>query len=285
MKYVLSRLGNNTDARFCTAGAVIGDIVLKGTREWATHNANCYIGCSHGCIYCYARANAARFNLRKPSDWGRMTPSIMASKTFGKKDGVVMFPTSHDITPDTLGFSSAFLKKILKPGNSVLIVSKPHLSCIRYLCETFAPFKDKVLFRFSIGTLQPDVSLFWEPEAPLPEERIVALSHAYESGFSTSVSIEPMLDQNVDDVISAVTPYVTEKIWIGKMNLVTARLRINGFADKIKHPYVQDLIDFTCADDFILSLGARHGDNEHIRWKDSIQQVLDDRKESELENA
>ena len=34
-----------------------------GTAEWAKYNLNCQSGCSHGCLYCYAQAQAQRFNM------------------------------------------------------------------------------------------------------------------------------------------------------------------------------------------------------------------------------
>ena len=32
-----------------------------GTREWSEHSVNCRQGCTNGCLYCYARAQALRF--------------------------------------------------------------------------------------------------------------------------------------------------------------------------------------------------------------------------------
>ena len=41
---------------------------------------------------------------------------------------------------------------------------------------------------------------------------------AWESGFKTSVSVEPFLDYDPTELIKTVAPFVTESIWIGKMN-------------------------------------------------------------------
>ena len=29
---------------------------VSGTKEWACHNVNCYNGCRHDCLYCYAKS-------------------------------------------------------------------------------------------------------------------------------------------------------------------------------------------------------------------------------------
>ena len=59
-----------------------------------------------------------------------------------------------------------------------------------------------------------EVLKFWEPGAPSFDERIACLKYAYEAGYATSISCEPMLDDKIDLVIDAVRPDVTHSIWI-----------------------------------------------------------------------
>jgi hypothetical protein len=47
-----------------------------------------------------------------------------------------MFPSSHDILPEILDNYLIVLKKLLKAGNSVLIVSKPWPFCIEKITNT-----------------------------------------------------------------------------------------------------------------------------------------------------
>jgi hypothetical protein len=89
-----------------------------------------------------------------------------------------MFPTSHDITPRFLRQSLPTITNLLR-HNQVLIVSKPHLAVVRALCKELAGQKDKILFRFTIGSLKKSTCAFWEPGAPPPRERISALQHAF----------------------------------------------------------------------------------------------------------
>ena len=70
---------------------------------------------------------------------------------WGKRKGRIMFPTTHDITPETLEECVTFIHKLLAPGNKILIVSKPHLECIKRICNEFSQYKEDILFRFTIG--------------------------------------------------------------------------------------------------------------------------------------
>lgn len=111
-----------------------------GTQEWAKQNENCITGCSHDCKYCYAKSNAVRFKRNTIAGWKNEQPmNNKLTKGFRKRTGRIMFPTTHDITPDHLGECISFLGKILKPGNDVLVVSKPHLECVSALCNQSVP--------------------------------------------------------------------------------------------------------------------------------------------------
>jgi DNA repair photolyase len=143
-----------------------------------------------------------------------------------------MFPSAHDITPDHLAESLIVIKKLLKARTKVLIVTKPHYECIKKICEKYKKYTDKILFRFTIGSSDSDILKYWEPGAPSFEERLKCLKYAYKSGFQTSVSCEPMLDNNIGIVIKKVLPYVTDAIWLGKANFLLGRLKINKCNDK-----------------------------------------------------
>ena len=182
-----------------------------------------------------------------------------------------MFPSSHDITPNNLTPCITVLEKLLKTGNEVLIVSKPHLDCIEAICSRFSDYRKRILFRFTIGACDDSVLSFWEPGAPTYSERIASLQYAYENGFQASVSVEPMLDSaNIDRLIEEVLPYVTETIWIGKMNHLT-RLAKNAnpqLLSAIQH------VEAGQTDDIIHAIYLHHKLNPKIRWKASIKKVV-----------
>jgi DNA repair photolyase len=246
---------------------------VSGTKEWADKNVNCILGCPHGCLYCYGRGMARRFHrIGSDSDW--LTPVVRieeVTRNRGRYGGRIMFPSTHDITPELLEPCLTVLGKLLAAGNELTIVSKPHLDCIRRICRDFADHKQQILFRFTIGAYDDSILSFWEPGAPSYGERLACLEHAFSNGFKTSVSVEPMLDApNVVELFHRLTPYVTDSIWLGKMN----RAR-NCIADRT--PEVEaaiERIEANQTDDKIWTIYNALKDEPQARWKESIKEVV-----------
>ena len=163
------------------------------------------------------------------------------------------------------------MKNLLVAGNRVLVVSKPHFECIKAICEMFGSFKDQILFRFSIGACDNRILSYWEPNAPRYNERKQCLIYAYQEGFQTSVSVEPMLDSaNIDTLISELSPYVTHSIWIGTMNHLG---RFGKGSDMVLRQAIDD-IKRGQTDSIIKSIYRRHKDNPMIKWKKEIKKMV-----------
>ena len=246
-----------------------------GTAEWAVHNLNIQQGCGNDCRYCYAKAMAIRFGRMTSKSWATK-PKIdqhQVAGRFGKRSGRIMFPTSHDIDPSNIEACLTVLKKVLAAGNEVLIVTKPVPECIKRLCAELGVFKDQVMFRFTIGSANNQVLRAWEPGAPSFEERLASLKHAFAAGYQTSLSCEPMLDQNIHAVIDAVRPYVTDKVWLGRANQLGPIIAVNCPGDRKARAMAEEL-KALISDDHIRALYARYGTDPLIRWKDSAKKVL-----------
>ena len=159
----------------------------------------------------------------------------------------------------------------LLPRNRMLVVSKPHLECIKKFCEMFRPYRRRILLRFSIGACDNQILSYWEPNAPSYEERKASLMYAYNADFRTSVSAEPMLDSaNIDTLNSELLPYITHSIWIGTMNHLGRFGKGSGMVlqqeiEKIRRGQT---------DSIIKSIYGRYKDNPMIRWKKEIKKVV-----------
>jgi len=202
---------------------------IAGTKEWASESANIILGCEHRCRYCYARANALRRKQIPNHDvWGTEYNRVRPQEVRKRRkllDGTVMFPTTHDITPEHLDACLTVIENLLVAGNRVLLVSKPHLACVQAICGLFPAYREQILFRFSIGGVDDSVLSYWEPGAPSFAERIASLSHAFRAGYATSVSAEPLLQANkAVELVKLVSPWVTDSVWIGKMNGIHHRV-------------------------------------------------------------
>jgi len=244
---------------------------VSGTKEWSKHSVNCISGCAHNCRYCYARSMAHRFGrISSHNEWVNMqVRPIEVNRPRHKLDGRVMCPTTHDITPETLAPCKVVLKKLLVAGNDVLIVSKPHLTCIEAICRAFKQYSKQILFRFTIGARNNDLLSYWEPGAPPYEERLACLRLAYEEGYATSVSCEPLLD--VKDVVGLckdLAQYVTDSIWIGKMNKVDTRV-VPNTADIQK-----ERIKKYQTKEYVFWVYEQLKNNPLIKWKESYKEVL-----------
>jgi DNA repair photolyase len=197
--------------------------ITAGTKEWADHNINCIIGCENNCRYCYAKLMARRFRKATYENWSTMKiREDVVQRSFGKMSGRIMFPTSHDIV-DIPGVREACfitLGKLLESDNEVLVTTKPRFSIIKQIDKRYSDYKDRLQFRFTITSVDNNLLQFWEPNAPLFEERFKSLKYAFNKGYRTSVSIEPFLDRKPHVLIRKVEPFCSESIWIGKMNYI-----------------------------------------------------------------
>lgn len=258
---------------------------LSGTKEWASDSANCITGCSHDCAYCYASAIARRYGwLRQTTvngkgeiimgerPWSEMrVRQLELARTWTRKRGVIMFPTSHDITPATLEPCTQVLLNILRAGNRVLITTKPHLAVVENLCRVLEPWRAQIMWRMTITAGADALLSYWEPGAPRFGERLGCLGHAWNRGWRTSVSIEPMLDPcNVVHLVDQVSHYVTDTIWIGMMNHPRHRVRVRTDFDRL---ILDDLI-YDQREENIRAIYAELKDCPFIRWKESIKEVV-----------
>jgi hypothetical protein len=312
-----------------------------GTREWSQASVNCCTGCAHGCLYCYARAAALRFGrLADGREWVNETPrdrkpvsrshGLTVPRSHGptvprscdwwkspiynrRYPGVVMFPTTHDITPGNLDCCLTVLQRLLWAGNKVLVVSKPHLDCTRRILRGVdgtglggSVGRTRIEFRFTIGAIDRTLLDFWEPGAPTLPERMAALELVFKQGWKTSVSAEPLLEPATAlDLIGMVHPFITETIWIGMANKLRARTAWIAQARGDNHFNVRRPIHDAAGHELpspealeaaIVGLEACQTpeairrvydplkSNPQVRWKDSYRQALGLPEQEEPDN-
>jgi len=250
-----------------------------GTKEWSESSVNIQLGCEHGCRYCYARYQAVMFRKWCTAEQWK-DPVIILSKvtrSYLKRAGVVMFPTTHDITPRNLSESICVLRKLLKAGNKVLLVSKPHSDCIEAICDSFQGYRKRLMFRFTIGSHDDRILSFWEPNAPCFNERLQCLMYAYESGYQTSVSCEPFLEPGLNEVIDLfekLKTYITHSLWFGKLRHFNKRMDMTGVTSEQKERFIKPL-KAAQSDETVWDIYNQLHSERLIRWKDSIREVID----------
>ncbi len=246
-----------------------------GTKEWAKDNVNIQRGCEHGCLYCYARFNAVKWFKRCTAEqW--LNPVInqaKVDKNYYKGKGVVMFPSTHDITPKNLSECLCVLRKLLDAGNQVLIVSKPHWPCITLICETLKEYRSQIMFRFTIGSKNDEILSFWEPNAPKFKERLACLKYAYNCRYQTSVSCEPYLDSNVIDLFLAVKSWTTHSFWIGKLRDFKRRVDMSDVTPEQNDKFIKPL-KAAQTDEAVWAIYNQLAIEKLVKWKDSIREII-----------
>lgn len=189
---------------------------------------------------------------------------------FRKFSGRVMFPSTHDLfdIPKYKNACFLVLKNLLLSNNEILITTKPRYTIIKSIDKEFAEKKNLIQFRFTITSTDNKLLQFWEPNAPSFEERLKSLKYAYKKGYKTSVSIEPFLDFNPDSLISEISPYVTESIWLGIMNYIPRKNILKSeipFYESIRKNYEKAHLQ---------EIYSEFHELPKIRWKDSIKKKL-----------
>lgn len=109
--------------------------------------------------------------------------------------------------------------------------------------------------------------------------QLEALQYAFSHGFETSVSVEPMLDSaNIAVLVDDLTPFVTDFIWLGKMNKLDTRVvidnkEVDSAVNKIKSGQTNQKI---------LDIYDNFKNHTKIKWKDSIKEVVGLTKPQEI---
>lgn len=248
-----------------------------GVSEWAPYSYNIGTGCVCDCVYGYccgitidmARKDGKVF-LR--TDWPKEQIKPWKVNIDQQVDDWVMFPSMHDISEKYLPYYIRTLENILKAGNRVLITTKARLLSIQAICSRFPQYKEQILFRITIGSMNANVCKFWEPGAPSPQERMEALQYACQNGFQTSVSAEPMLESYKEAITlyETLVPYLTDTIWFGKMSEINKRVDMSNPA----YARAAAMIEEFQSDQNIRQLYIALKGRPKIMWKDSVRDVV-----------
>lgn len=188
--------------------------------EYADLALDIYRGCSHGCIYCYARHYA-------PDMFDHVATPRQHLIERLKNDIAQLGPE----TPEIL---LSFHADIYQPVEKELMLTRQVLKILRNANLPFTVLTkggtrairdfdilegyDKSRFGTTlIFTDQRDAD-YWEPGAPGIADRIQAIKEAYNRGIATWVSIEPVIDPGqAIELVEMLHPFV-EHWKVGKIN-------------------------------------------------------------------
>lgn len=197
--------------------------IPKGkAREYSPYACNIYIGCNHGCKYCYAPS--IRFTTRENYIKPEPRKSILDDfendckklNNFNSQVQFCFMTDPYNSLESELRLTRKCLEIALnyKIPISILTKSDSVLNDI----DIFKKFGKNIKIGFTLTFDNNDYSTRWEPEASTPDKRIEALKILHDNNILTWASFEPVIvaEQSLN-MIKSVIEYV-DIFKIGKLN-------------------------------------------------------------------
>ena len=148
-----------------------------------------YVGCSHGCLYCYASSYIPRFSeVRVKKDViGRLIKEV--SKIKDKYVSISNSSDPYQKIEERLKLTREALKVFINNNFRIMIITKSNL----IVRDLDILKKGRVVVSMTITTLDELKARKLEPNAPLPNKRIEALKILSENGIPTVARIDPII--------------------------------------------------------------------------------------------
>ena len=165
------------------------------------HTINVYRGCSHACVYCFARPTHAYLDLGIGEDFDRVivvkvnaVERLRAELAHPRWTGeAIAMGTNTDPYQRCEGhyrLTRGVVEVLARRGNPFSILTKSPM-ILRDL-DILAEARDAST-AFSIGTLDEEVWRLTEPGTPHPMRRVEAVARLVDAGLPCSVLVAPVL--------------------------------------------------------------------------------------------
>jgi DNA repair photolyase len=235
------------------------------------YSLNCYTGCEHACVYCYARF-MQRFHPH-PEAWGEFVDvKVNAVEALRRQlrhaePGEVFVSSACDgwqaIERDWR-LTRRCCELLLEYGFEVHVLTKSDL-VLRDL-ELFVGQKARI--GVTVTTLDEDLRVHWEPRAASVEDRFRVLAEASRLGLKTAIMFGPLLpwlsdsQDSLDAMFQRAADLQVEVIWVDALNPrprvwpAVSQLLRDRFPDLLER-YRQMLFDSGARSRYLSELGQR----------------------------
>ncbi len=196
-------------------------ILSKSGIDGITYCVNPYVGCSHGCVYCYASFMKRFTGHREP--WGSFVdvkvnaPRLLERQTRRAGAGTIILSSVTDpYQPAEARYrvTRGCLEVLAARRFPVDVLTKSPLVLRDLdLLRTF----DNLSVGVTVTTDNDAMRKVFEPGAPPVKARIEALKKLHENGISTYAFIGPVLPMDPEILADKVRPHV-ERVLIDGMN-------------------------------------------------------------------
>ncbi len=168
------------------------------------YTINCYRGCSHACVYCFARPSHDYLGLGIGDDFDRKIVVKINAKALTRAQTEPRHWAGHSIAMGTntdpyqpaegkYRLTRGVVEVLAERANPFSLLTKsPLVLRDRHLLAEAARRAD-VTVSFSVGTLDTDVWKRSEPGTPHPRKRLEAVSRLKHLGIASGVLVAPLL--------------------------------------------------------------------------------------------
>jgi DNA repair photolyase len=212
-----------------------------------TYCVNPYVGCSHGCRYCYA-SFMKRFS-RHTEPWSSFVDAKVNAPTVLKKQlsratkGLVLMSSVTDPyqpLEKKFGLTKACLEALSEHDFPVDLLTKSPL-VVRDI-DVFSSFSDLEV-GITITTDDERMRCLFEPHAPAIADRIDALKQLFLAGIKTYAFLGPLLPMKPERLAAMVAPYV-HSVLLDRMNYPSKTVslyRKSGLSAWLDDDFLQDV--------------------------------------------
>ncbi|HUU21407.1 MAG TPA: radical SAM protein [Phycisphaerae bacterium] len=258
------------DAREIAVRDTVCKTILNRT-SLGDYSLNCYTGCAHACVYCYARF-MQRFHPH-PEPWGSFVDvkinavEVLKRQLRRAKPGDVFTSSACDgwqPVEARCGLTRRCCELLLERGFQVNVLTKSAL-VLRDL-EVFAGQTARI--GVSVTTLDEGLRKLWEPHASSVEDRFRVIAEARRAGLETSIMFGPLLPALSDDgasieaMLRRAADLGIDRIWVDALNPrprvwpAVAELLQTRFPELREH-YRRVLFDKPARGAYLAELGDR----------------------------
>ena len=184
-----------------------------------THSINPYRGCSHGCIYCYARPTHEYFGLSagldfetkifvKPDAPQLLRNELMSPKWEPRTLSISGVTDCYQPVERKLKLTRQCLEVLAEFRNPAGLITKNHL--ITRDIDLFRQMNEHqgVIVILSVTTLDTELSRRLEPQTSVPARRLAAIEAMAKAGIPVGVMLAPIIpgltDHEIPSILSAV---------------------------------------------------------------------------------
>ena len=191
------------------------------------YSLNCYVGCAHACVYCYARF-MQRFHPHE-EEWGEFVDvkvnavEVLARQLRRLPPGDVFMSSACD------GWQPIEAERQLTRRCCELLLARGFQ--VNVLTKSALVLRDLDLFAgrtarigVTVTTLDGHLKELWEPGCSSVEERFRVLQEARRAGLKTSIMFGPLLPylsdspESLDALFERAAELEVDMVWVDALN-------------------------------------------------------------------